>query len=135
MAIQGVQLNLGLAALSSSADLLDAFNDDGAYVHEDVGSAAGLTDLGTLATEFSILDGVQTSVLGDTASFAARTSIWISKNTLTWALESTDSASLVSFNQRFELAPAVPEPSTYAFMAFGLGVLGLVARRRRSARR
>lgn len=134
MGIQAVHLHMGLATLGS-VDLLDGFNDDGAYIHEDLGSAAGLADLGALATEFSILDSAQTVVLDDATSFAARTSVWISKNTLTWAVESTDSANLVSFSQRFDVAPAIPEPSTYALMLVGLASLVVVGRRRRAVGR
>ncbi len=134
LAITGVRLNLDKVMLGSSGPF-DGSNDNGTFVREEIGSAAGLSDLGALATEYSILDGATTSALDDGASFAARTSIWISKNTLTWALDSTDSARLLSFSQRFELAPAVPEPSTYALMGIGLGVIGLAARRRRTAGR
>lgn len=127
MAINQVQLKLVDAFVTYT---VDGVNDVGSYVHEGVGSGAGADDLGSLAVEFSNLDGAMTSQLLDAMSFAARAGVWIGKNTLTWAADASDSASLLSFEQRFGLTPAVPEPSTYGLMMLGLVALAAVRRAR-----
>ena len=39
-------------------------------------------------------------IYSSTRRFAARTSIWVAKNTLTWAVEASDSASLFLYDEK-----------------------------------
>lgn len=130
--INGATTTIALASVGSSSGLDDGSNDNGSYIHETFGSSAGLSDLGMNAVEFSILDGVPTSVLTQSAAFAPTSEVWASKNILVWATEDTDSANLLVFEQRFAPLP-VPEPATALSMLVGLA--GLMAVRRRKAAR
>jgi len=113
------------ASLSQGAGLSyleDGFNDNGSYILESVGTAAGLADLGLMSTEFSLLDDVITSVASDSVNFDPQSELWVTKNIFVWATDSTDSAALDFFEQRFSQQP-IPEPSTWLLM--GLGLAGL----------
>jgi hypothetical protein len=107
----------------------DGFNDNGSYIQEYVGTALGLNDLTDLSVEFSVLDDSLTDVNNVAAGFNPRSEIWVTKNILVWATDSTDSAGIDSFNQRFSQT-TVPEPASIALIVLGLAGFG-VARRRR----
>lgn len=93
---------------------VDGSNDNGSYILEKIGTAPGLDDLGTKNVEFSVLDEVTTSILSDSAAFSPQSEIWVTKNILVWAVDSTDSAGVFGFTQRFS---QVPEPGTPLLLA------------------
>lgn len=117
-----------LAFLSSTTDLNDGDNNEGSYIRESLGTAKGLDDLGINSVEFSILDSVVTTSLGYSSNFSPQSQIFVTKNILVWAEESTDSAGLTGFDQRFS---QIPEPATLALA--GLALAGLAAVRRRKS--
>lgn len=106
----------------------DGFNNNGNYIRETIGTAAGLDNLGVKNVEFSVLDDISTSKLFDSAEFAPqKNEIWVTKNILVWATDDTDSAGIQGFTQRF--SQTVPEPGTFALTMLGLA--GVLATRRR----
>jgi len=108
----------------------DNAGDAGSYVLESIGTFAGADDLAVMDAEFSHLDGIGVSDLSDMASFAPQDSIYVTKNILVWASLETDSAGLTSFDQRFSQSP-IPEPTTFVLFGTGLGMIGLLVRRRK----
>lgn len=111
---------------------VDGSYDLGSYVRETIGSAEGLDDLGVKDIEFSLLNDPVTgqfavSKFADSAQFPPRHDIWVTKNILVWAADSTDTAGLTGFEQRFS---QVPEPATLALTTLGLAGM-LVGRRRK----
>lgn len=105
----------------------DGLNDNGSYIKEMIGTAAGLANLGVKDVQFSILDDVQTSDLSDSAAFAPQSEIWVTKNILVWATDSTDSAGISGFEQRFS---QVPEPGTLLLFVPAMAALVGVRRRK-----
>jgi hypothetical protein len=106
--------------------------DLGLYIRETIGTATGLEDLGAKEIEYSTSKSVGedanfTSIISDSALFAPRSEIWITKNIRVWAVDVDDAAGLEGFEQRFSQS-VVPEPSTLLLM--GLGIAGLAVLRR-----
>ena len=129
LAIKDASLSNMFAALGSN-DLNDGFNDDGVYIRETLGTASGLSDLGVMQAEFSILDSKIKNETNVSSVFAPQQQLWVTKNILVWALESTDTAQLASFTQRFSQVN-LPEPGSWALVVLALA--GLAALRRKPA--
>lgn len=103
--------------------------DNGSYINETIGTAAGASDLGTKKVEFSWLDqslggpGLISNT-SDSAVFAPQSEIWVTKNILVWATGLDETANLWSFEQRFSQEPVgTPEPGTLLLLAGGLASL------------
>lgn len=107
---------------------IEISNDLGFYIRETIGTSPWDDDLGIKEVEFSLLDGTQFSFLSDIAAFDPQSEIWVTKNILVWAVETTDTAGLFGFEQRYSQT-VIPEPSTWLLML--LGGAGLVAARRK----
>lgn len=120
-------LELTSGSLSYLEDV-EIFNDLGFYIRETIGTSPWDDDLGIKEVEFSLLNGTQFSFLSDIADFDPQSEIWVTKNILVWAFETTDTAELLGFNQRYSQT-VVPEPTTWLLML--LGGAGLVAARRK----
>lgn len=128
-------LNPHLKIKDNSLTMVDAFisyapdqnNDNGSYILEKVGTAAGLNDLGTKNVEFSLLNDALTSNLTDSAAFAPQNEIWVTKNILVWATDVGDNAGVTNFTQRFS---QVPEPGTLLLFVPALAALVGVRRRK-----
>lgn len=118
--------------------LSDGSFDLGTYIIENIDTSAILAnpgdvgDLGTKNIQFSQSDQTtgQVAKLTDNASFAPQDSIWVTKNILVWAVDSTDTAQINGFEQRFSQT-TVPEPATLWLAALGAAGLGFTRRRRR----
>jgi len=121
--IKDNSLTMGNAFISYTPD---QNNDNGSYIKEKIGTAAGQNDLGAKNVEFSLLNDALTSKLTDSAAFAPQNEIWVTKNILVWATDVGDSAGFNSFTQRFS---QVPEPGT--LLLFVPAMAALVGIRRR----
>ncbi|MEJ2565121.1 MAG: PEP-CTERM sorting domain-containing protein [Gammaproteobacteria bacterium] len=129
--IKDISLGNYGASLSYTAD---GSNDLGSSIVEWAGTAPGLDDLvsyGSLTNELSVLDNAPTSNLSASANFAPQSDIWVTKDILVWSIDSTDTAGLQTFTQRFS-QQTIPEPGTMFLLA--PAVVGLLAMRRKGKR-
>ena len=118
------------ASLGITSALLTLSGDNGSFLFETIGTSSGMSDLGDMSAEFSYLDDELTSSLSDLILFDPQSEIWVSKNILVWSMDSTDTAMLSGFEQRFSQA-VIPEPSTFLLLGGGLAGLAFYRRRRR----
>lgn len=107
----------------------DGVNDLGTYIRETTGTLPGLSNLGVISVEESVLDDVAAINLAAMNTFAPQHEIWVSKNILVWSQDDTDTASLNYFEQRFSQVQTVPEPGMLALLA-AAGLAGWLIRRR-----
>lgn len=127
-----------MSIVGNSLELTSGFvtnsGDNGFYIHEDIGTTAGGSNLGTESVEFSWLDPNLVESISDSATFAQQSGVWVTKNILVWATSTDETAELSGFEQRFvqeaggNPSEVVPEPATFALMA--LGLVGVAAVRR-----
>lgn len=106
----------------------DGDNDLGIYIQEWVGTALGLNDLAIKEVTANVLDDVETYELFDSAAFPPQSQIFVTKNILVWAQDSTDFARLLHFTQRFSQVH-ISEPTTLALFGLGLLSAGFACRR------
>lgn len=126
MQINGNSLDLGLSVLSTNSDL--GFQDLGLFIKEDVGTTPGANNLGMLNVEFSNLFGATTFAGSDVANFIPQDDIFVTKNILLWAMDTSETVSTTGFTQRF--SQTVPEPGT--LLLFVPAMAALVGMRRKS---
>lgn len=123
-----LELTTGFLSYTTDADY-----SLGLRVHEVIGSGPGPDDLVLNQTEFSVqrAGGGGETFISQTlaqAAFEPRSEVWVRKDIRVWAVDETDTAGLLRFEQRFSQA-VVPEPGT--FLLLGSGLAGLAAWRRR----
>ena len=113
-------------ALSHTAD---GNNNLGSYIRETIGTMPGLSDLSVSSVEHSVLDDILTANLSASTSFAPQSAIWVTKNILVWSQDTSDTAALNFFEQRFSQTQALPEPGVLALLGIA-GLAGYLTRRR-----
>lgn len=96
---------------------------------------------GVLLLNGNVISSISGDGYASWTTFAATTGFLAGSNTLTFVVTNTvnERANYTGLRAEFlssnvtplTVAPAVPEPQTYAMMLAGLGVVGFVARRRR----
>jgi hypothetical protein len=108
--------------------IADGSNDLGVAVEEWVYADASNTILlGHKYIESSVLDDTATLINPNGAQFAPRQEIYVEKNFLVWAVDSTDTATLNGVDQRFSQVQ-VPEPAMLLLLSAGLVGFGYAKR-------
>jgi hypothetical protein len=111
----------------TDASLINPITDASVFILEEIYADITLNDLlGVKDVELSELFGTNFNKSFDSADFAPRDSIYVTKNIALWAESVGEFAQLNSFEQRFSQT-TIPEP--HAIMLWGVGLLLLVARR------
>lgn len=123
LSIKDNSLNLTGATLLNSTSLTSVFILEEIYADSTLADMLGVKDV-----EFSNVFGVQTTKTFDSADFAPRASIYVTKNILLEAELFGESARLDSFEQRFSQTP-IPEPGSLALLGLGFMLLQLSRKR------